>query len=154
MKLASGLVALALLIAGAVWWVSSVEPEAPVTIENPRVRLVPGGGPMAGYMEIHNHSDQAIRLVGARSEHFGRVMIHRSIVADGRTRMQHQPDGLEIRAGQSALFKPRDLHLMLMQPTISPEIGDQLEIVLRFEGSQAVPAAVPVMFTVVPITSS
>ena len=55
MKLASAIVALVVLLAGALWWVGQVAPESPIEVGNARVRLVPGGGPMAGYMEIRNH---------------------------------------------------------------------------------------------------
>ena len=151
MKLASAIVALVALLAGALWWVGQVAPKSPIEIENARVRLVPGGGPMAGYMEIRNHSDNVIRLVGAGSPAFGNVMIHRTIVRDGRARMEHQTDGVQIVPGDSAVFKPRDLHLMLMQPKGTLEVGDQVEVVLRFEG--IAPADWPVAFTVVPVTS-
>jgi len=151
MKLASAIVALVVLLAGALWWVGQMAPESPIEVENARVRLVPGGGPMAGYMEIRNHSDNIIRLVGAASPAFGNVMIHRTIVRDGRARMQHQSDGVRIVPGDSAVFKPRDLHLMLMQPRRELEVGDQVEIVLQFE--DIAPAEWPVAFTVVPVTS-
>ena len=151
MKLASAIVALVVLLAGALWWVGQVAPESPIEVGNARVRLVPGGGPMAGYMEIRNHSDDVIRLVGAVSPAFGNVMIHRTIVSDGRARMQHQADGVRIVPGDAAVFKPRDLHLMLMQPKGALEVGDQVEIVLSFEG--IVPGNWPVAFTVVPVTA-
>src|SRR6056297_3800102 len=57
--------------------------------------------PMAGYTEIRNHSDDVIRLVGAASPAFGNVMIHRTILSDGRARMQHQSDGVRIVPGDS-----------------------------------------------------
>lgn len=149
--IASGVVALVALLAGAIWWVSQVSPQSPITVDNARVRLVPGGGPMAGYMEIGNHTDAPIRLVAAESPAFGSIMIHRSVVREGQARMQHQSRGVEIQSGGSAVFKPRDLHLMLMQPQAELEVGDQVEVVLRFEGAD--PAEWPVSFTVVPVTS-
>lgn len=151
MKLASAIVALIILLAGALWWVARMAPEIPIKVENARVRLVPGGGPMAGYMEIGNHSDAVIRLISATSPAFGNVMIHRSIVADGQARMEHQSEGVQIIPGDSAVFKPRDLHLMLMQPKGKLDVGDQVEVVLRFEG--LTPTEWPVAFTIVPVTS-
>ena len=151
MKLASGIVALVALLAGALWWVTQVAPGEPLTVDNPRVRLVPGGGPMAGYMEISNHTDASIRLVAADSPAFGNVMIHRTVVRDGQARMEHQRGGVEIQPGGSAVFKPRDLHLMLMQPQTELEIGDTVDVVLTFEG--IAPNEWPIAFTVVPVTS-
>jgi len=151
MKLASTIVALVALLAGALWWVAQVAPGAPLTVDNARVRMVPGGGPMAGYMEIRNHTDSPIRLVAADSPAFGNVMIHRTVVRDGQARMEHQRDGVEIQPGGSAIFKPRDLHLMLMQPRAELAVGDQVEIVLAFEGVE--PVEWPITFTVVPVTA-
>jgi len=151
MKLASAIVALVVLLAGALWWVGQVAPQSPIEVGNARVRLVPGGGPMAGYMEIRNHSDNVVRLTSAASPAFGKVMIHRTIMREGQARMQHQADGVRIVPGDSAVFRPRDLHLMLMQPQRDFEVGDQVEIVLSFEG--IAPADWPVAFTVVPVTS-
>jgi len=149
--LASAVVALVSLLAGALWWVAEVAPEVPIQVENPRVRMIPGGGPMAGYMEIRNHTDAPIRLVGVDSEAFGNVMIHRTTVREGQARMQHQSRGVEIQPGGTAVFEPRGLHLMLMQPRVGLEVGDQVEVVLRFEG--AAPPEWPIVFTVVPVTS-
>jgi len=151
MKLASAIVALVVLLAGALWWVAQMAPESPIEVDNARLRLVPGGGPMAGYMEIRNHSDDVIVLIRAASPAFGNVMIHRTIVRDGQARMEHQRDGVRILPGDSAVFKPRDLHLMLMQPQVALEVGDQVEVVLEFEGID--PPDWPVAFTVVPVTS-
>jgi len=151
MKLASAIVALVALLAGALWWVGQVAPQAPIAVDNARVRLVPGGGPMAGYMEISNHGDAPIRLVAAASPAFGNVMIHRSVVRDGQARMEHQRDGVQVRPGGLAVFKPRDLHLMLMQPQAELEVGDTVDVVLTFDGIE--PAEWPIAFTVVPVTS-
>lgn len=152
MVLASAVIALVALLAGAVWWVAQVAPESPLTVENARIRMVPGGGPMAGYMEIGNHTDAPIRLVAVESPAFGNVTIHRTRVRDGQARMEHQRDGVEIQPGGSAVFEPRDLHLMMMQPQAGLEVGDQVEVVLTFEGIE--PAEWSTAYTVVPVTSS
>lgn len=151
MKQMSAIVAVVVLLVGAVWWVSRLAPSEPVTIENPRIRLVPGGAPMAGYMVVRNHGDGMIRLTGAASEAFGRVMIHRSVVEDGRARMEHQAGGVSIAPGETVEFKPRGLHLMLMQPAGGLEVGDSVDVALTFDGLQ--PAERLVAFTVVPVTA-
>ncbi|MDT8449565.1 MAG: copper chaperone PCu(A)C [Wenzhouxiangellaceae bacterium] len=151
MKYTSAILTLAVLAAGAFWWVSGISPDAPLAIENARVRLVPGGGPMAGYMDIRNHSDAQIRLVEARSGAFGRVMIHRSVLEGGRAAMQHQAGGVRIEPGEVVSFEPGGLHLMLMQPQQTLKVGDPVEIVLEFDGIE--PRLRPVSFTVVPVTA-
>ncbi|MCA1778816.1 MAG: copper chaperone PCu(A)C [Xanthomonadaceae bacterium] len=159
MKILSGVIALLLLLAGAVWWVGMVKPSAEggvgLVVENARVRMLPGDRPMAGYMKIHNRTEQPWRLIDADSEAFGRVMIHRTRVGEGRARMQHQRDGVSINSGETLEFKPRGLHLMLMDRTSELKIGDQVDIVLSFEtlGSTSSARDQVVPFTVVPVAS-
>jgi hypothetical protein len=150
MRQISAILAGVVLLVGAIWWVSEMEPGEPVEVEKPRIRLVPGGAPMAGYMVIRNNTDGMIRLVGAESDAFGRVMIHRTVIENGQARMQHQDAGVSIAPGEAAEFKPRDLHLMLMQPQAELNVGDTVNVVLRFEGRE--PAALQEPFTVVPVT--
>ncbi|MDT8438322.1 MAG: copper chaperone PCu(A)C [Wenzhouxiangellaceae bacterium] len=150
-RIAAGIAALVVLSAGALWWVSTLEPAETLEFSNPRIRLVPGGGPMAAYFEIANHGDARVRVTGARSDAFGRVMIHRSVVEDGQARMRHQDGGVAIVPGQRVAFAPGGLHLMLMRPQKALNVGDSVEIVLELDG--IVPTEWPLDFIVVPITS-
>ncbi len=147
----SAIALILIMAAGALWWVSDQPAAEDVEIKNARVRLVPGGGPMAGYLEIRNNSRAAIHLTAARSSAFDHVMIHRTVVSDGSARMEHQHEGVLITPGQTVVFAPRGLHLMLMRPQQELQIGDSLELVLEFEGLE--PAERSASFTVVPITS-
>jgi len=151
MRKLSALAAVLVLIAGAIGWVGQMEPAEPLEIKNTRVRLVPGGAPMAGYMVVANHTGGLIRLTAAASDSFGRVMIHRSVIADGRARMEHQSRGVPVAPGEAVEFRPRGLHLMLMQPRADLAVGDTVEIVLAFDG--IAPAQRRVPFTVVPVTT-
>jgi hypothetical protein len=152
MKIVSGILLVLALLAGALWWVADMRPAEPIEIENPRVRLVPGGGPMAGYFTLVNHSDAPVRLVSAESEAFGQVMIHRTRITDGSARMEHQADGVLVGVGETVAFEPKGLHLMLMRPRGELEVGEAVNIVLGFEGIE--PAVRTVTFTVVPVTST
>jgi len=106
-----------------------------VSIDRPRVRWLPGQLPMAGYMVLRNTGDQAVTLVGAASDAFARVMIHRSEIKDGQSRMVHVPE-LEIQPGGKAVFQPGGLHLMLMQRKRDLRPGDTVDIELKFEGGR------------------
>ncbi|NBB92645.1 MAG: copper chaperone PCu(A)C [Gammaproteobacteria bacterium] len=152
MKIVSGVLLVIVLLAGAVWWVADMTPAEPLEIDNPRIRLVPGGAPMAGYFTIANHTDSPIRLVSAASEAFGHVMIHRTIVSGGDARMEHQDSGVLVAAGETVAFAPKGLHLMLMGARRELQVGEDVEVVLGFEGIE--PAEHSVTFTVVPVTSS
>ena len=134
MRQISAIAAGLLLLAGAIWWVSRMEPPEPIEVENARIRLVPGGGPMAGYMRLSNNTENVVRLVGAETPAFGSVMIHRTVIENGRARMEHQSGGVTITPGDSVEFKPRDLHLMLMRPQAELSVGDTVDIALEFEG--------------------
>jgi len=152
MKIVSGVLLIVILLAGALWWVSDMAPVEPIEIDNPRVRLVPGGAPMAGYFEIANHTDAPVQLVSAKSDAFGRVMIHRTVVSDGSARMEHQGEGVLLGPGERVAFEPRGLHLMLMRASRELEVGDAVDIVLEFEGIE--PDERSVTFSMVPVTSS
>jgi len=152
MKIVSGIVLVIVLLAGALWWVSDRAPGEPLEIDNPRIRLVPGGAPMAGYLALANHTDAPVRLISAKSDAFGHVMIHRTVVSDGSARMEHQDKGVLIGSGETVTFEPKGLHLMLMQAQRELEVGDEVELILGFEGIE--PAERTVTFTVVPVTSS
>lgn len=151
-RILAAVAALLVLSAGALWWVSTLKPSEPLTIENPRIRLVPGGGPMAGYLDLSNHGDQPVRLVAAGSEDYGRIMLHRSIIVDGQSRMEHQGDGVLVVPGKTISFSPGGLHLMLMQPKNELNVGDQVMIRLEFDGIE--PSTRSVQFIVVPISSA
>lgn len=151
MRQISAIVAGVLLLGGAIWWVSRMEPPAPIEVENARIRLVPGGGPMAGYMRLGNHTDGVVRFVAAEAPQFGRIMIHRTVIENGRARMEHQSGGVTIAPGGAVEFESRGLHLMLMRPQDELSVGDTVDITLAFEGGG--PAELKVPFVVVPVTA-
>lgn len=148
--IATGVIVLVALAAGALWWLAYLAPTEPLGFENPRVRLTPGDGPMAGYLTIRNHSDREVALVGAKSERFGRVMLHRTVRRDGQSRMEHQ-ERVTIAPGAAVEFRPGDLHLMLMRRQGELNVGDPVEIVLEFDGIE--PREWPLSFIVVPVTA-
>lgn len=150
--LASGLIALVVLLGGALWWVEHSAPDAPLTFDNPRARLVAPGVPLGGYLTIANHGERTVRLVAARSTAFDRVMIHETRMTDGRAEMRHRDDGVTIEPGERVEFAPGGLHLMLMRPTTPLNVGDSVEIILEFDGIE--PHEYTLDFTVVPVTGS
>lgn len=112
-----------------------------------RVRLIPGGGPQAGYFTIVNHGPASVRLIGVSSPAFGRVMMHRSVVEGGMARMQALPDGVTVPAGGRVEFAPEGLHLMLMDARMALRVGQHVPIALHF--AQGPPLRVD--FAVVPL---
>ncbi|GED22776.1 hypothetical protein HHA01_17530 [Halomonas halmophila] len=105
---------------------------AELEVSDARVRVLPGDTPAAGYFQLDNNGARAVVLVGADSQAFGRVELHRSMSHEGMASMQ-AVDQIEVAAGGSIEFAPQGYHLMLMQPAGDIAVGDPVEITLRFE---------------------
>lgn len=97
-----------------------------------RMRLLPGNTPAAGYFRLDNTGDETVVLVGAQSEAFGSIELHRSMSQDGMASME-PVSRLEVAPGEELTFAPQGYHLMLMAPSGTLSVGDEVEIALEFE---------------------
>ncbi len=114
-------------------------PAASVAVSDAWVRWLPAGLPMGGYMSLRNTGTRPLRLTGARSASFGKVMLHRSEVIGGMARMVHV-DTITVPPGGSVRFAPGGYHLMLMQGRdVKP--GDSVDIDLQFAGHAPLPVS-------------
>lgn len=120
--------------------VSTMALAADIEVENPRLRLLPGDLPAAGYFGLSNASDASMVLVGAQSPAFARVMMHRSVEAEGQAQMQHVPR-LVIEPGERIEFAPGGYHLMLMERSRPLAVGDEVTVTLEFEEGRRLPVA-------------
>lgn len=103
-------------------------------IEQPWSRATAPGAPVGvGYFVLVNEGAVDARLVGGASPVAGRVMLHRSVEADGTARMEHQHHGVVVPAGGRVAFAPGGYHLMLMQLQRPLEKGDRVPVTLEFE---------------------
>ncbi|MGW8248871.1 MAG: copper chaperone PCu(A)C [Acidiferrobacterales bacterium] len=102
-----------------------------VNINNPRIRLLPGDLPLAGYFDIHNSGKQAVSLTGASSPEFGMVMMHMSMHKNGEASMM-MVDKIDIAPGKTVSFAPGGYHLMLMHRKKELKVGDKVLINLDF----------------------
>ncbi len=98
-----------------------------LTITNAWSPQAPPGRMMAGFMQLHNDSEQPVVLVRGESDRFGRVEIHTMRMDEGVMRMR-KLDELEIPPGESVELRPGGLHLMLMQPEGRFELGEQFDL--------------------------
>jgi len=103
-----------------------------LSIAEPRVRLLPGGGPAAGYMRLRNGGAETVRITGAASPAFGHAMMHRSMEREGEWSMRPVDGALGIAPGETLVFEPQGLHLMLMHPQKRLQPGDGVTITLQF----------------------
>ena len=105
--------------------------DTPLRVEQAWIRLLPGDLPLAGYFQLVNESGAPANLVSAESPGFGGIMLHRSIVVGGSSRMEHV-DSVQVPDGGSVRFEPGGYHLMLMKRQDALRVGDHVPITLRF----------------------
>ncbi|MBW8367605.1 MAG: copper chaperone PCu(A)C [Arenimonas sp.] len=123
--------------------VGAAETCAPV-IEKPWVRAAPPGATtLAGYLVLRNPCRAAVVVTDVESRDFDMPMIHRSDVVDGVSRMRHVGE-LTLAPGQSLVFEPGGLHLMLMKPRRALAEGDQAGVRLVLADGRRLFALFPV----------
>lgn len=99
-----------------------------LSIDHARIPAPPAGAPvLAGYVDLTNPTDEAIRITGAASPAFGRIELHESLVDDGTTRMARR-EYVEVTANDRLSLAPRGLHLMLFAPAREFAAGDTIDI--------------------------
>jgi hypothetical protein len=109
--------------------------DSPVSIDDAWLRAAPPNAHMlAAYASVSNNGDAPIHLIGADSDAFGMTEIHRTIEVDGVFKMKEQKR-LNIGVGESLNMAPGGLHIMLMMPKQSFNIGEIVDIELQFEDS-------------------
>jgi len=115
------------LAAGSAWAADCVP-----TVRDGWIRVPPGGMQMmlAGFGRIENRCSATAVIVGARSDAFADVSLHRTSLVDGISRMRAVPE-LPVAPKGAALFEPGALHLMLMQPGKPLKPGDHVAIEFR-----------------------
>src|SRR5712691_9759734 len=129
----------ALLLALTV--VPAATEEAGVSVRDAWVRETPPGvAMMAGYMVLQNNTSRSQVLVAASSSGFETVMIHRTIVKEGLTGMEHASQ-IELLPNGSLLFAPGGHHLMLVNPKRTLRAGDRVDVHLEFRGGLVLPVA-------------
>ncbi|MFK7886685.1 MAG: copper chaperone PCu(A)C [Gammaproteobacteria bacterium] len=83
----------------------------------------PGVRMRAGYLSIENTTATPRKLVSASSTAYALVEFHRTVEIDGQSRMREEKD-VTIAPGQTVIFEPFGLHIMLMRPA-EPLVADR-----------------------------
>jgi len=142
---AVAVVGLAALFAGAGTPLAGAAWAADISIIGPWARAtVRGASAAAGYLTIANTSKQADRLTGASSDVSVKVEIHETHMTGDVMRMREMPNGVEIAAGKSVVFKPGGYHLMLIGLSKQLLPGATIHLKLDFAKAGVVDAAMPV----------
>lgn len=106
-------------------------PAYALDIEHGRVPEPPPGAPVfAGYMEIHNASEQGVTITGASSPEFDTVEIHTTRSEDGTSQME-EVDELRVPPRGAVSLAPRGRHLMIYADGREVDVGDALPMVLQ-----------------------
>ena len=101
-----------------------------LTVNNAWIRPAPPNvTSMAGYFDIQNNSDKAIKIIDSSSPAFDLTMIHNTVIEDGIAKMVHL-DGLTIPANSKVSLAPSGKHVMLMRPESPLKQGDSITLTL------------------------
>ncbi len=127
------LFAAATLLSASPWALSHEYQAGALHIDHPWARPLPPVAPNGGaYLTIMNHSGEADRLLGARTERAAVTEIHTHVHENGLMQMR-QVDAVDIPAHGTATLKPGADHLMLMGLTAPLAEGDSFALTLIFE---------------------
>lgn len=103
------------------------------------IRLLPANVPAAGYFTLHNGGKANVALVGATSDAFGHVMLHRTATEAGQSRMM-DVNRIDVAPGGTVAFAPGGYHLMMMQPRRAIAVGEKVPVTLQLAGGGRVTA--------------
>ena len=118
--------------------------ESPLQVDDPWVREAPPSARVLGlFMQLRNTGTQELVIQGATSPLCERVEIHRTQVEDGVARMIAQPE-LRLAPGETLSLEPGSYHLMLIGPNRALRAGDEVELLLRYNGDQQQTVVAPV----------
>lgn len=121
---------------------------ADLAIEQPWARATPGRAPTgAAYLTLVNRGKDDDKLLGAATPVAGKVELHGSRAAAGHGGhvMEMRPVAeIEVKAGQSVVFKPDGLHVMLVGLKAPLKEGERFPLTLRFAKAGEVKIEVPV----------
>lgn len=115
-----------------------------VSVRNAWVQAAPPQAKVqAAYFELHCEAKEPHVLRAASSPDFERVEFHRTVFSGQTARMESLTQ-VELKPGSVTRFEPGGLHLMLIGPKRSVQLGERLTLTLQFGDGAAlqVPAAV------------
>ncbi len=104
-------------------WISEAPPTAKVN---------------AGYLSIENKTNTEIQLIKVRSNDYGRIEMHRSIIVNETAQMRTQTS-ISIAAKERFAFRPGGYHLMLFEPTKYFKAGEVIDLQFEFSDGATIP---------------
>ena len=130
------------LLAGLALSTAAVAKTEAVSVSGAWVRPAAAGMNSAVYMTLTNHGG-ADRLLSATSPFANSAQVHISRMAAGVMTMR-PVNGLDVGAGETVIFSPHGLHLMLESLRKPLRLGDRIAVDLVFAHAGHVRAMVAV----------
>ena len=99
--------------------------------------LPPGTAVTAAYGSLMNHGSGTVTIVNVTSTTGTEAQMH-DVIADGDQRKMVRLNAVDIAPGESLVFEPGGLHVMLLGITDAPEEGGDLALcALSARGTEA-----------------
>jgi copper(I)-binding protein len=118
--------------------------ESTLQVSEPIVRAMPAVAPAsAAFFTLHNGSDRTRTLVAAHSSAAKKVELH-THTRKGDVMMMRPVPQIEIPAGETVVFQPGGLHVMLIGLNKALVDGEQVDLALEFADGERIELSVPV----------
>ena len=115
-----------------------------IVVEQPWARATPRGAKTgAAYMTLVNKGASADRLIAATTPLAGKVQFHKETETNGVSHMSEMQN-VEIESGAKVVFKPGDMHMMLVGLNQPLTQGQAFRLTLQFQKAGKVEVTVPV----------
>jgi copper(I)-binding protein len=132
-----------LLILVALLTLSACTSQGDLTVIDVWARPGIADGNTGVFFVIDNPTDQDDRLISARSDVAQFVELHKTTMEDGVMQMTPQ-EFVPVPAGEQVVFKPGDLHVMLIKLHDQLNVGDTFHLTLVFENAGEIALTVTV----------
>ncbi|MDN3647497.1 copper chaperone PCu(A)C [Reinekea marina] len=116
-----------------------------IAVESAWARASAPGAPSAGFMVLHNHSNDDDILLSVSGDFAKKLEVHQSFEDNGIMRMEHQKKGVVIPANGMVTFAPGGYHLMFMGLSKNFEVGEAYSVTLTFEHAGDITVQLEVM---------
>jgi len=115
-----------------------------ITVEQAWARATPGGARTgAAYMTLMNSGASADRLLSATTPVADQIQFHKETEDNGVSRMR-EVHSVEISPGGKIIFKPGDMHMMIVGIKQPLQEGQTFPLTLQFEKAGKIDVTVPV----------
>lgn len=132
------------LLALCVLFVPLVHAADPVTASHAMARAVPKVAPASAvFVTLHNSASKPVALVGGDTPVARSVELHTHTMQDGMMAMR-RVESVPIPAGESVVFQPGGLHIMLIGLQDDLVEGHQIPLTLSFDDGSVLDLEVPV----------